>query len=191
MALPAVAAQKSRPESGSGVVLIRPFSPLRGNEIATLTLYQEPGVARIAELETVRIPPLDQVLQAPTGEFALPVTAKKGEWLRLPYDEAGREGWVKMERYWRYLPWETFLKGRSAQLLPGLKNGSLVLRREASERAPVVGNLSRERSLKIVEIDGDWALAVVDLTSLGWLRWRDRDGRFLIAVTDHLDRQNY
>jgi hypothetical protein len=31
-------------------------------------------------------------------------------------------------------------------------------------------------------VDDDWAQVMVEYTRIGWLRWRDRDGRFVIAV---------
>lgn len=180
--------QKVRPDTGKGILLVRPFSAERQADMGPLILYREPGVARISEFETSRLPRLDQIISIPEGELAMAVVSRKGEWLRLVYDEAGREGWLKMERYWRYTPWETFLKGRSARLLPGLKNSYYSLRREGSDRSPQLENLSRNKSLKIIEVKGDWMLALVDLTSLGWLRWRDSDGRFLISLTEQIDR---
>jgi hypothetical protein len=37
-------------------------------------------------------------------------------------------------------------------------------------------------SFKVLKLDGDWALMMPDQSTLGWLRWRDEDGRLLISV---------
>lgn len=177
--LPLHGAPKPRPFSGSALLIIRPFPAEAGT--VRLRLYEEPGVGRMAELEPGKLPGLEPVVIAPAGEYAVAVVARRGEWLRLAYDEAGREGWVRMERSWLYLPWESFLEGRTARFLPGLKHYCHLLRREDSDSAPVAGTVPRESGFMVVRVRGEWAQVVAPAVR-GWLRWRDEDGRFLIAV---------
>jgi hypothetical protein len=107
---------------------------------------------------------------------------KKGNWMRIAYDDAGREGWVEMARWWDYTTWEDFLKGRSARLLPGLKKGVYALRAVPSETSLLTGPLSVREKLRLIEIRGDWALVISDSGLSGWLPWRDGDGRFQINL---------
>lgn len=189
-ALPAFGVAKSRPLSGTGLLVIRPFPPQR-DDVSTLAIYREPGVERIAELDGKDLPPLAPVIQGRNAEYPVAVIGKKGNWLRVAYDDAGREGWLEMPRYWEYSPWGSFLKGRAARLLPGLKKDLYLLRREPSPTSQKIDTLSRQKNLRIIEIKEDWALVLVDLTSYGWMRWRDNDGRFAISIDDKFDPQKH
>jgi hypothetical protein len=128
-------------------------------------------------------------MEGRSGESALAVMGKKGDWLRVAYDEAGHEGWLAMPRYWEYSPWRVFLKGRSARLLPGLKKEFYLLRREPASTSPQLDTLSRQKNLRIIEIRDEWALVLVDLTTHGWLRWKDNDGRFTISIDNPFEPQ--
>ncbi len=189
-ALPALGVVKSRPFSGNGLLVIRPFPPQRG-DLPPLAVYREPGVERITDLDCRELPPLAPVITAHTAEYPVAVTGKRGDWLRIAYDDAGREGWLKMPRYWEYAPWGSFLKGRGARLLPGLKKDFYLLRREPSPASQQLETLSRQKNLRIIEIKEDWALVLVDLSAYGWLRWRDGDGRFLISIDGRFDPQKH
>jgi hypothetical protein len=176
------AAPPPRPFAGEGILIVRPFGFASSTPIEFI-LYREPGVGRIAERSVAEMPLLSSLVQLPDGEYPMAVMGKKGEWLRVAYDDAGREGWVKPDRWWERLKWEEFLKGRSARLLPGLKKESYLLRGEPSEASLPYGDLTGEESFEIMEVKGDWALAGVFPTGLtGWLPWRDGDGRMLISV---------
>lgn len=191
LALPALAAPKSRPFAGEGLLVIRPL-PLNTTETCcTLPIYLDPGVERVASLEMPEVPSLAPVIKGRAGEFPLVVTAKKGDWLQVIYDDAGREGWLESSRSWDYSTWNTFLKGRAVTLLPGLRKEFYLLRRDPAPSSPQLDTLSRQRSLRIIDIKDDWALVLVDLSAYGWLRWRDGDGRFVIAVDDKFDPQKH
>jgi hypothetical protein len=180
--LPAANAQQSRPFSGSGVVIIRPLNPASPVVPTPISFYRDPGVTRVAELPANEIPSLSSILNMPAGEYPLAVMGKKGNWLLIAYDGAGREGWVEMARWWDYVTWKDFLKGRVARLLPGLKKGSNVLRVESSTTAQQTGELSGKEGLRIIEVADDWVLVITDSGLSGWIAWRDGDGRFLISV---------
>jgi SH3-like domain-containing protein len=180
---PAADAQQFRPFCGSGVVIIRPFNPESTVAPASIPFYRDPGVARIVERPAPGIPSLSSILKMPAGEYPLAVMGKKGNWLRIAYDDAGREGWVEKARWWDYITWEDFLKGRVARLLPGLKKGSYALRAESSPTAPQTGALSGKEDLRIIEVKDDWALVIAGSGLSGWLAWQDGDGRFLINIS--------
>ncbi len=175
-------ALQNRPFTGCGVVVVRTLDPERRAAIPSLPFYREPGVGRIAELSIHDIPGLSSVLDAPSGEFPLAVMAKKGSWLLIAYDDAGREGWVDMARWWDYITWEKFLKGRAASLLPGLKKGAYTLRAAPGEAAAQSGVLSASERLKIFDIVDDWVNVTAETGLKGWLPWRDGDGRFLMTI---------
>lgn len=165
-------------------MIIRPMTPQRGDEIATLIFYREPGVQRLMEKRVVDIPQLDPSLSLRPGEYRLAASARAGEWVKVAFDDAGREGWLEMQRYWEYTPWDSYLKGRGVKLLQGLKKEYYELLKEPQDYSPLLSTLAKEKNLRIIQIKGDWAMAIVDLTSFGWFRWRDRDGRFLIMVQE-------
>ncbi|HEY6839359.1 MAG TPA: hypothetical protein VI389_11490, partial [Geobacteraceae bacterium] len=109
---------KPRPAAGIGLVIIRPLSPPRYADISSVTLYREPGVGRVGTLATKILPGLAPVIAATDkGETVLAVLGKKGNWLRVAYDDAGHEGWLALARPWRYLGWDDYLRGRRARLL--------------------------------------------------------------------------
>jgi hypothetical protein len=180
--LPALSEQQPRPYSGSGVMIIRPLQQVRPAGPAPIPFYRDPGVERIAERIAGAIPLLSSILKTPAGEYPVAVMGKKGNWMRIAYDDAGREGWVEMARWWEYTTWEDFLKGRFARLLPGLKKGVYALHAGPSETSPLTSPLSGQENLRLIEIRGDWVLVNSDSGLSGWLPWRDGDGRFQINL---------
>lgn len=184
------AAAKPRPFAGSGIMLIRPPSPAETGEPVTVVIYREPGVGRLTELPPAKLPALGQVLKAAPGETAVAVQGKRGAWLRIAYDEAGREGWVQLQRHWQYADWETFLKGRVVRLFAGMKKNLYSLRKDPATSSSEVQGLSATRSLRVIQVQEDWALVMIDLAAAGWIRWRDSDGRVLIVIGETFDPQN-
>jgi hypothetical protein len=187
---PAFALQstKPRPDAGRGLLVMANSHQERTENGWALVIYREPAIARLGEFPVNRLPDLAQVVGAEPDETAVAVRAKRKEWVKIVYDDAGREGWARMERSWRYVPWDTFLKGCTARLLPGLKNGYSLLRSEAGDTSREAGTLPRERDFRIIQVTGDWAQVMAETSSTGWLRWRDADGRFLISVRSTPER---
>lgn len=166
---------KARPFTGAGLLIIRPDPSGK----ASLPLYEEPGVRRLAEMEPERLPRLPFSV-----EDGLPVAVleSRGNWVKIAYDEAGREGWLEIGRRWSYTPWEAFLRGRSARALPGLKKEFYLMKRESSEQGANGPALTPKKSFCILQVEDDWVQGLLDFSYVGWMRWRDRDGRFLITV---------
>lgn len=180
LAVPATGAQKYRPFSGIGVLSIRALPPADTPAEPGIAIFAEPGVARIS-LQNRTLPSLDPILQTTEGESYMIVLDKRGSWLRVAYDEAGRNGWVLLERSWEYTSWEEFLKGRAMKLLPGLRKNYYDIHELPSEKSPVV-SAANGKKLRIVELEEDWCMIITDTGSSGWIRWRDSDRRFTIAV---------
>ena len=173
LVVPAAAAAPPRPRpfSGSGVILAAaPESAGAG----TLLLYQEPGLLRLAELEAGKLPRL----AGSDNDPLLAVTARKGRWTRIAYDDAGREGWLEAPRSWHYLPWEEFLPGRSVRILPGMKKGFYAVVGEPSEKGAPAGTVLRDQEVRVLRVEGEWAR--LEAPS-GWFRWRDADGRLTVS----------
>jgi hypothetical protein len=161
-----------RPESGWGVLAIKPEP---GSERNVVVLYQEPGVQRLGEVDVAKLPRL-------TGSESEPVvsaTARKLGWTRLSYDDAGREAWVETRRSWRYQPWDEFLPGRTVRLLPGMKKVLYAVRSRPADAAAEMAALRRDQEVRVLRVEADWALLEAPM---GWLKWRDGDGRLTVAL---------
>lgn len=168
------AAQKMRPYSGIGVLQLSSVAAAESTP-----LYDDPGIARCCKLSLPSIRELNSWLFGTTqGPFLL-VTAHKGDWLEVEYDDAGRTGWIMPERHWNYLPWHQFLKSKLALFLRNSpkKQMQLLPRPGVTEGTPLL-NL---HPMKIILSQGDWAYVLLDQNNAGWIRWRDNDGRLLIG----------
>lgn len=180
-AAPQQTPQQMRPYSGIGVLLLA-TEPGEGNgRQEPLYLYEEPAVQRIGALEERQAPAYEWLFTRNPSRLLLIVTARQGNWLRVAYDDAGRQGWLEPRQRGVFQSWNTLLKGRSCHLLPGLRKQQYQLFRQPG-RIPVAPPATPRQSFKIVKLEGDWALVMPDQDTLGWLRWRDEDGRLLISV---------
>lgn len=169
-----------RPDTGIGTLVVSAFPGTA--DPPELILYREPGVGRIAGKSVAAFPHLAQFLKAPPGEYPLVVTARKGMWLQVIHDDAGRAAWLEPRRAWPFVPWDEILKGRGARLLRGLKKPYYIPVDEGGKAVPGLESLTPERGFRIIEVEGDRIRVIIDLTVTGWLRWRDEDGRLLITL---------
>lgn len=177
---PAQPVPKVRPYAGIGVLTLAPDT---GGEAAgeKLAVYRDPGLVRIAGQELARLPRYEPVFSSGPAPAPLIVSARRGEWLRVAFDEAGREGWVRSSRRDSYLPWEGFLKLWPCRMLPGLRKGFYQLHRIPANGA-LEQPLTPRQLFKVLRVEGDWVMAVLSEQSrMGWLRWRDEDGRLLVS----------
>jgi hypothetical protein len=148
--------------------------PVPGAEEVPIGVYAEPGLQRISELAIPSLPRLGGLQQEPL----VAVTACKGGWVRLAYDDAGREGWIKLLRSWEYLPWQEFLPGRMVRISPGMKKGCYSLRGRPDEGSTGRGTLTRDQPARVLQVEDDWARLQAPS---GWFRWRDGDGRLTVS----------
>jgi hypothetical protein len=180
--LSAFASQPAAPFAGIGVLVIRPCLPENDLCNAPLAIYEDPGIKRIAEIKYMNFPGLFTLNGFSSGEVAITVMGKRGDWLKVSFDGAGRRGWIKKDRFWKYIPWSDFLKGRTAVLLRGLRDFCYLLRKEASDLSGGSEILSPGQDMQILDVDGDWANVIVKGPETGWIRWRGGDGRFMITL---------
>uniref|UniRef100_A0A831U394 Uncharacterized protein n=1 Tax=Geobacter metallireducens TaxID=28232 RepID=A0A831U394_GEOME len=169
-----------RPDTGIGILVVSAFPGMAGPP--ELILYREPGVGRIAAKGAASFPHLAIPLKAPSGEYPLVVTARKGGWLEVIHDDAGRTAWLEPRRAWPFFPWDEILKGREARLVRGLKKPYYIVVDEGGKAVPALEPLTPEQAFRIIAVEGDRIQVLLDLAVLGWLRWRDEDGRLLVAL---------
>ena len=169
--------QKMRPYAGIGVL----YLPLIDTDDGPLPLYDEPGLSRQGTLNRNQIPPFDWIFGTSPRVQPLFVMARKGDWLRVTYDDAGREAWLNPPRDAIYQTWDLFYKGHVSRLLPGLQKKQYQLYQQQGT-APLM-TLATTQPFKVLQMDNDWAMVLlIEQNSLGWLRWRDEDGRLLIGI---------
>jgi hypothetical protein len=170
-----------RPYTGIGIFLL----PLTGDDQNdALVLYEDPGLSRLGSLNQGKIPRYEWIFGVSPVTMPLVVTQRKGPWLRVAYDDAGREAWLNPARAGAFQTWDAFLKDRVCGLLPGLQKKYYQLYKYP-DRA-VLAQLTAGQFLKVLRLENDWIMVLSDQNSLGWLRWRDEDGRMLIGGSSAL-----
>jgi hypothetical protein len=169
---------KMRPYAGIGIVMLT----LDHNALSDpLPFYEEPGLSRLGILSPGTLPRHDWIFGAYSTAVPLIVSARKGRWLRVAYDEAGREAWLTPARPDVFQSWDSFWKDHVSRLLPGLQKRYYQLYQQPGKAA--LATLTAGQFFKVLRLDNDWAMVLSDQNSLGWLRWRDEDGRLLIGVS--------
>lgn len=182
---PHLHAARMRPYTGIGVLLL-PLSPSLAQEtLGDLPLYDQPAMVRLGVLRRSTVPRLEWILGMAQENVPVVVMARRGEWLRVTYDDAGREGWVKP--WWRnaFETWDELFIGRSVRLLPGLRERYYRLF-SRPDGEPLAGLTSRQL-FRVETVDSDWVRVMDERNLAGWLRWRDEDGRMLLGLADGLD----
>ncbi len=173
----ALAALPMRPYSGIGVLQISSVDVLD-----QIRLYRDPGLSRCCSIPFAKLKALNAWLFGQEQGPFLIVTERKGNWVEIEHDDAGRTGWVQPERRWSYQPWEQFLKGRHVLFLRNSpkKQMQVLPRAGALEGLPVS---PKQGPMKVIMAQEDWAYVLLDQSSAGWIRWRDSDSRLLIGFT--------
>jgi len=171
---------KMRPYTGIGVLLLEPLQENPAEPADPLPLYEEPAIARLGKLNLSRMPSSDWIFGGGKSTVPLIVTSKKGAWLRVIYDESGKEAWLKYPSKAKFQLWDSFLKGQSASLLVGLQKKYY----QTAQQPGLVtsGTLTGRQAFKVIKVDKDWAMVMLNKDTLTWLRWRDEDGRILISL---------
>ena len=169
---------KVRPYTGIGILTFSNPSPA---EEPLYPLYEDPGLARIGLLAPGAFPGNAWIFGEQFRHAPVIVTGRKDAWLKVVYDDAGREGWLKPGTAGSYQPWEQFLKSRMVTALPGIQKKYLQLYHQPG--GVPLAPLTARQAFRVVRLEQDWALVVPpDQGTLGWLRWRDEDGRLLFGI---------
>ncbi|MEI6205162.1 MAG: hypothetical protein WCP20_00125 [Desulfuromonadales bacterium] len=179
LALSAASLPQMRPYSGIGIVLLQGHNA-EIDQGEPFHLYEEPGISRRGELSGPNVSGNEWVFGVQRNRLLLIVTARKGSWLRVCYDDAGREAWIDAQRRMRFQTWDQFLKGQISRLLPGLRKQYYQLYRQP-DRNPL-STLTPKQLFKVLKLEHDWAMVLSDRNTIGWLRWRDEDGRLLVGI---------
>lgn len=169
---------KMRPYSGIGVFMFSADSASGHGE--PLHLYEEPGIFRKGELKGPVASGNDWIFGGVKGRTPLIVMARKGSWLKVCYDDAGREAWIDIQHPEVFRTWDQFLKGQATRLLPGLRKQHYQLYQQP-ERHPL-STLTPKQLFKVLKMENDWVMLMSDQNTIGWLRWRDEDGRLLVGT---------
>jgi len=168
-----------RPYTGIGVAV---FSRMDNHENMDLQLklYEEPGLSRVGIMNSSRFSGNEWVFGLQENRPPLVVSARKGDWLQVFYDNAGRKAWVKPENNARFQTWEEFLKLHMSRVLPGLQSHFYQLREQPDGK--ILLAVAPNQPLKVLKLENDWVMALTAQSQIGWLRWRDVDGRLTIGT---------
>lgn len=176
---PASAVPKMRPYAGVGILQLNVF-PGGGLPSEPLYLYEEPALSRIGQLNTTKPPSQEWIFGSGSPVVSLIVMARKGKWLLVTYDDAGREAWLAPGRQGHFQPWDAFLKRHALRMLPGLQKRFYQLSQQPG--AEVMFSVTPRQVFRVLKVEGDWLMVMADQKNLGWLRWRDDDGRLLVGL---------
>lgn len=175
-----VKSTKMRPYTGIGVLELSALQESAADQPEPLPFYEEPAIARTGKLEWSRMPANEWIFGVRKSTVSLIVTSKKGNWLRVIYDDSGKEAWLKYPPRAKFRSWDSFLKGQSASLLIGLQKRYYQTSQQLG--GDVSGAIAGRQTFKVIKVDKDWAMVMLNKDTLTWLRWRDEDGRMLIGL---------
>lgn len=162
-----------RPYSGIGVFV------LSAPDSEPLHLYEEPGIFRRGELDHAGASANEWIFGGEQGRVPLIVMARRGNWLKVCYDDAGREAWIDPQRRGMFHPWDQYLKGQVSHLLPALRKQYYQMYRQPAGEPLFV--LTPKQMFKVIKLENNWAMVLSGQNAIGWLRWRDEDGRLLVG----------
>ncbi len=169
---------KMRPYTGIGVLLLP--GAVGQNPEQQIYLYQEPGLRRLGTFDGTRLSGNEWIFGTQAVHIPLIVMARKGDWMRVCYDDAGREAWIELQRRHVFQSWDLFFKSRVSRMLPGLRKQYYQLYLQPA-RSPGL-TMTPKQAFKVLKLENDWAMIVSEQTAIGWLRWRDEDGRLTIGL---------
>ena len=140
-------------------------------------------MGRSGEIDAGHLPMLPLVADETGGGMAVAVLAKKGDWVKVAIDEAGRERWLRIKRGWQFLYWEDFLSQRCVSLYPGLRRSFNFLHRQPDAEGGEQETINSRDVLCVKGARGEFLLVEKQGGGDGWLRWRDDDGKLLVNPT--------
>jgi hypothetical protein len=168
---------RMRPYAGVGLVVFA--TPVGETDGLNVPLYEEPGLSRVGVLKSSRLPGNEWVFGLREIDLPLIVAARNGRWLRVIYDDAGREAWLDPQRKGTFQTWEQFLKRHPGRMLPGLQSPYYQIFQQPGGKQ--LGTVTPKHLFKILKIENSWTMVLVEQSRIGWLRWRDDDGRLLVG----------
>lgn len=168
-----------RPYAGIGVVV---FSPPAGGvpQDLQLQMYDEPGLLRVALLKSTVLTGNEWIFGPSNGTQPLIVSARKGNWLRVFFDDAGREAWIDPQNKGHFQSWEQFLKVRTVHMLLGLQPQYYQMQNKQGGKQ--LSTLTPKQVLKVLKLENSWVLVLTDQGQIGWVRWCDDDGRLTVGT---------
>lgn len=176
----AASVPRMRPYTGIGLLVFSQSSSAVHQD-PRLPLYEEPGLSRLGVMNSSRQPGNEWIFGLSKGASPLIVSARKGEWLRIYYDDAGREAWIDPQDKGDFQTWEQFLKLRTGHLLPALQPRYYQLRQQPDGK--LLGTVTPKQVFKVLRLENAWSMVLTEQSQIGWLRWRDEDGRLLFGLS--------
>lgn len=170
---------RMRPYTGIGLLVFSQTDNILSQDLQ-LPLYEEPGLSRLGILSSSKLSGNEWIFGLLEGAPPLVVSARKGGWLRIFYDDAGREAWIELQNRGRFQTWEQFLKWQSGRMLPGLQPQYYQLLQQPGGK--LLATLTPKQLFKVLRTDGAWGMILIDQTQIGWVRWCDDDGRLTIGA---------
>lgn len=165
---------KARSLSGMGILLISKEHP-------QLSLFKEPSIGRISEINLSTLPESQSISTSEQFKSAI-VTLKKGNWYRILYDDGEREGWIEGRSSYHFYRWEKLLANKEIILTGGLRKEFYLLHRTADSISGTIETLAKGSTLTSLNVEGDWIRVMTASQSQGWLRWRDENSRLVISI---------
>lgn len=175
----AAASPRMRPYTGIGLVVFSKPGDAQNRELH-LPMYEEPGLLRIGMLVTTRLSGNEWIFGQREEIPPLVVSARKGDWLRVYYDDAGREAWIDPQNKGRFQTWEQYLKLQTGRMLPGLQSHYYHLQQQPGGRK--LATLTPKQMFRVLKLENSWGMVLTDQAQIGWLRWRDDDRRLLVGI---------
>ena len=168
-----------RPYTGIGLVVFPGVdSPQKQGQ--QLQLYEEPGLSRIKLLNSSILPGNEWIFGSSDGSAPLIVSARKGVWLQVFFDDAGREAWINPQDKGQFQSWEQYLKQHTGRMLPALQPKYYQLLQQHGGK--LLATLTPKQVFKVLKLEGSWGVVLTDKGQMGWLRWRDSDGRLTVGI---------
>jgi hypothetical protein len=167
-----------RPYTGIGLVVFSQADSAAAQELQ-VPLYEEPALSRIGILNSSQLTGNEWIFDPSDGMPPLVVSARKGNWLQIYFDDAGREAWIEPQGKGAFQTWEQFLKQHTSRLLPGLQAQFYQIQQQNGK---LLGTLTPKQTFKVLKLENNWALVLTGQGQIGWLRWCDDDGRLLVGV---------
>lgn len=175
----AAAAPRMRPYTGIGLFVFAD-SDSAGSQDIPLQMYDEPGISRVGVLNRSRTSENEWIFSSADGPVPLIVSARKGEWLRVYYDDAGREAWIDPQNYGRFESWEQFLKMQAVRMLPGLPPQQYQLLQQPGGK--MLDLLTPKQVFRVLKLENSWGMILTEQSQIGWVRWCDDDSRLMVSA---------